>query len=151
AGPPPGSGRPIPRGGGGEGEGGGPGRPTPGFTPMPGTSGFQPMPGPEGPSYIDLRQLEGVVEIGVSISWKEEVFNQIVYPWLRRETEQLKGKLEVHSGLSDPHTVAAAPKAIQKLPAPTNRKDDNRFPRGTVDRAGDSRLPIPAPPEARLS
>src|SRR5262249_34047504 len=84
-------------------------------------------------------------------AWEEEVFNQLVYPWLRRETEQLKGKLEVHSGLSDPHTVAAAAKAVQKLPAPTNRKEDNRFPVGTVDRVADSRLSVPAPPETRLS
>jgi hypothetical protein len=138
--PPPGggSGRPI-----------GPMGPSPGSVRTGGETGQPGMPTGFDPglstSHIDLdAAASGTVTITVDITWKSETFNTVVYPWLARETNALKGKMEVNSGTYTVH--ATTPIAVQG--------QKKGFPTGTVDRGSDStRISLPggASPDSRLS
>jgi hypothetical protein len=152
------------------GEGGPTGGPQPGPGPGPGPGVVDPTALPTGTSHVDLNEHEGIVTVAVEINWKEPVFNQIVYPRVKRETEQVKGRLAVASGVYDPFALAQAPKEAAKVPAPEPPKDPKKdpqeqvkydaarakyhgFPRGTVPRQSDSQLNLPggAPVASRLS
>lgn len=114
--------------------------------------GGQPMPTqPAGHSYVELRTHEDMVTVTASIQWKDAVFNQIVFPRLKAQTDTLKGQLEVQSGSFDPHVLSKVPVEAAKVPVPMKREDFNAFPRGTIPRKSDGQFPVLAPPEARLS
>jgi hypothetical protein len=143
-----------PRGGPIMGEGGAGGAPVmqPGpMGPMGPGGAVDPNALPADTSHVTLSEHEGMVVIRSEIKWKEPVFNQVVFPRLKFQTDTLKGQLEVRSGTYDTQVLTKVTETAGKVPVPPKREDYNAFPRGTVYRNADSRFPIPAAPEDRLS
>lgn len=97
------------------------------------------------PSQIDLRLVDRVVSISVSINWTPEAYNGFLYPRLSGIANQLKGKTAVFAGRSSWNGLSVA--VVKYV------EHNKKFPAATIARppSDSSRLGLSYPPMQRLS